>query len=351
MKKPRQEHLLESSTMKIIRWQNYQPCFDKIIKEVAGKDPDTPFDYSSFLRRCLKNDFLSEQEILGVSSGLIAFLEFLFYKAKGPYSPEFERTAEIIQDLFQSEPDLQNLINLNAADTLANMVLNKRGRLKFLISDRLELEIILSWWKKFGLAEISPAEVFEAVVAKPTIRDRLSGNDPLLIMRLLDVFPDYCDTINPLKIKREDLIERSGSITRPPSERRYHQLLTGCLKNGNNIWTLIRQEEKRILPMQVKRNRFLSYLVKNLHGNRCQICKLTGEVKDGPIEVHHIQPLSLEGKDTADNMLVTCFFHHQMIHDGNIVVQINSGKVVIRYNTKETSIPLNNEESYPQIIQ
>lgn len=314
--------------MRDVRWQDHEPCFMEVLCAIRSEQAN-PCDIPFALKECTKNSPYAKREILGVPSYLIAFLEFLFHKAQGPYSPDFEGIAGSIQTFFLNAPALTTLINHNAPDALANMVLNRRGRLKLLISDQVELGTILEWWTRFGLIPVSQKEVFEAILNKPTIRDRIRQGDPLLILRLMDVFPGYTGIINPKGVAREAIVNAAGTITRPPSERRYHQLYAAYKREGRNIRSLIREEEQRILPMQMRRNRFLAYLVKSLHENTCQICSLRGKKTEGPVEVHHIIPLSQQGKDRADNMLVTCTTHHQAIHAGIITIRVEDGSVKI----------------------
>ncbi|HOW05687.1 HNH endonuclease signature motif containing protein [Methanospirillum hungatei] len=328
--------------MKPVHWRDCIPCFDALTEKIKIGVLITGSDIQTAIQRCTAGHAGSDDLVLGVPSSSIAYLEYLFYQAGGPYSPDFEWIAIIIQIFFRSNPDLQHLINLNAADALANMVLNKRGRLKFLISDQVELWIILEWWERFGLIPVSGRQVLDAILNKPTIKDRIENGDPLLIMRLLDVFPEYADEINPCGYDRETLLSHAGTITKPPSERRYHHVFITAQKAGRDIHSLIQEEERRILPMQTKRNRYLAYLVKNLHGNCCQICSVMGEETTGPVEVHHIIPLSEQGKDLAENMLTLCVPHHQAVHAGTIIVKKEDETVIIQTRDKTWSLPPNN---------
>lgn len=325
--------------MKPLRWRNYISCFDLIARrirdgELAGGD------IQDAVKACTADDPRSKQHALGVPSASVAFLEYLFLEAGGPYSPGFEWIAEVIQIVFSNDPNLRHLIDLNASDALANMILNKRGRLKFLISDQVELCSILEWWVRFGLLPVTPRQVFDAILNKPTIRDRIQKGDPLLILRLLDVFPEYADEVNPAGYSRESLITAAGTITKPPSERRYHHLYTAAQNAGRDIHSLIREEEQRILPMQMRRNRYLSYLVRILHGNVCQICAARGEETRGPVEVHHIVPLSMHGKDLAENMITLCVHHHQAVHSGAIIVSREDETLIIRENEGTWTLPV-----------
>jgi len=328
--------------MKPVHWRDCIPCFDSLTEKIKIGELVTGSDIRTAIQRCTAGHAKSDDLVLGFPSSSIAYLEYLFHRAEGPYSPDFGCIAMIIQIFFKSNPDLQNLINLNAADALANMVLNKRGRLKFLISDQVELGIILEWWERFGLIPVSNRQVLDAILNKPTIRDRIENGDPLLIIRLLDVFPENEEEVNPYGQERDVLIRAAGTITKPPSERRYHHVFMKAQKAGRDIHSLIHEEERRILPIQTKRNRYLAYLVKNLHGNCCQICSAMGEKTTGPVEVHHIIPLSRQGKDLAENMLTLCVPHHQAVHAGSIIVKKEDETVIIQTRDKTWSLPPNN---------
>lgn len=324
-----------------MRWQDHVNCFETVLNSSKSCEIQPEYGAHIAIKECTKHDPLSEQTILGAPSYSIAFLEFLFHKAQGPYSSDFEWIAEIIRIHFHIYPELQNLINLNAADALANMVLNRRGKLKFLICDQIELGIILEWWVKFGLVPITAKNVFDAILSKPTIQDRLRREDPLLLLRLLDVFPEQSGSINPKNLSKESLIQAARTITHPPSERRYHQIYSAYVKAGGDLLSIIKKEEMRILPMQTRRNRFLAYLVKQYYHNTCQICSATGEDLKKPVEVHHIIPLSKQGEDCAHNMIVTCIPHHRAIHDG--IISLSTVKDTILINTPEKSYYITQE--------
>ncbi|WP_373839310.1 HNH endonuclease [Methanospirillum sp.] len=327
--------------MKSMHWRDFHRCFDAVAKKIRADDIKGDAEIQGALDGCTAGHILSDKDVLRVPANLVSFLEYLFHQAEGPYSPDFEWNAEVIRILFTSFPGLQNLINLNAADALANMVLNKRGRLKFLVSDQAELLIILEWWRRFGLIQLSSREVFDALIEKPTIKDRIESGDPLLIIRLLDVFPDYDKEVNPKGYDYETLMQAAGAVTGPPSERRYHRLYTTALKSGKDIYSLICEEERRILPMQMRRNRFLAYLVKNLHDNTCQVCSAMGEMTNGPVEVHHIVPLSMNGRDKAENMLTICPRHHRAVHAGEIILDKTNENIKISYSGETWTISVN----------
>jgi len=324
--------------MKGLNWRRYQECFERLADGMQSGSISGPQAFNVDLSECTDGDPASSQSFLGVSSSLIAYLEYLFWRADGPYFHGFESYALLIQALFSWFPDLRSLIDHNAPDALGNMVLNRRGRLKFSIADQAELGIILDWWERFHLLPVSPRQVLDAILQKSTIQDRIVQGDPRLILRLIDVFPEFAEEVNPENIPREELIVSSGAITPPPSERRYRRILEQYLDAGGDLGSLIREEERRILPMQMRRNRFLAYLVRQEQKNTCQICKVRGEITCGSVAVHHIVPLSLKGKDRADNMLVTCAPHHAAIHAGEIVLTIRNGNLLVRCTDGEWEI-------------
>lgn len=324
--------------MQGVNWRRHQECFEEIADSMQRGFISSPQALNDALSGCTAGDPASSRSFLGVSSFLIAYLEYLFWKADGPYFHGFEEYALLIQTLFSWFPELRSLIDHNAPDALGNMILNRRGRLKFSIADQAELGIILDWWRRFHLLPVTPRQVLDAILGKSTIRDRIEQGDPRLILRLIDVFPEFEEDINPENIPRDELIVSSGAITPPPSERRYRRILEQYLDSGGDIRSLIGEEERRILPMQMKRNRFLAFLVRQEQKNTCQICKVRGEVSRGPVAVHHIVPLSLQGKDRADNMLVTCAPHHAAIHAGEIVLTIRNGDLLVRCTDGEWEI-------------
>lgn len=324
--------------MQGVNWRRYQECFEEIADDMQSGSITSPQVLTDALGECTARDPAASRSFLGVSSSLIAYLEYLFWRADGPYFHGFIDCALLIQTLFSWFPDLRSLIDYNAPDALGNMILNRRGRLKFSIADQAELGYILDWWDRFHLLPVTPREVLDAILKKSTIRDRIQQGDPRLILRLIDVFPEFEEEINPKNIPREDLILSAGLVTPPPSERRYRRILEQYLDSGGDIRSLIGEEERRILPMQMKRNRFLAFLVRQEQKNTCQICKVRGEVSRGPVAVHHIIPLSHQGKDQADNMLVTCAPHHAAIHAGEIVLTIRNGNLLVRCTDGEWEI-------------
>ena len=315
--------------MVCLNWRRYSDELGDLANDLRVLQHSDPTWVITELHEICRDDPAGLQTRLGADVCLIAFLEFLFFKAEGPFSPPFVPYAEVIRIVFASSDPLRSLLNHNAADAIGNMVLNKRGRLKFAIADYLELMILLDWWVRFGLVPVSQREVFDAVKIKSTIPNRIASRDPGLILRLLEVFPAYQSEFCPADLTKDDLIHQQTDVRPLPSQRRYHQLYEQMIHEGRDLVEVIGEEENRILPMQIKRNTFLGFLVRQLHQETCQICSLLEERYPDPvITVHHITPLSEGGKDIAKNMLVTCRYHHQAIHAGEIPVKMRADTLI-----------------------
>lgn len=71
--------------------------------------------------------------------------------------------------------------------------------------------------------------------------------------------------------------------------------------------------------------------LKELYGNRCQVCGDALETSSGSLhsEAHHIRPLHEGGSDTPDNIVILCPRHHAEIDYGSIRVD-ESGAIVGR---------------------
>jgi len=306
-----------------LNWRKYQKQFKDLSDEILYQQNHSDTSLLPRLQEICHDDPASDLLILGAEAPLLAYLEYLFARAEGPYSPSFISYSRLITQVFRLSLPLRTLLDLNAADAIGNMILNRRGRLKFAVADELELSLLLEQWPIFGLRPVTDRQVFDAILQKSDINHRISSGDPDLLVRLLEVFPQYQSEFIPSGKTREELIAARQDRSPLPSQRRYHRLYTRLLEQGYDIRQMIREEEQRILPIQMRRNTFLSFLVKQLHKGVCQICAVKDQshhADDSPITVHHIIPLSDGGADTARNMLVVCMNHHQAIHDGKIGV-------------------------------
>jgi len=311
-----------------MNWRAHADSFSRATEKILNARE--PVDLSGLLQE----EGVSDGEtILGVPEAQISYLEFLFFQAEGPYSPSFQRIAPAISLLFSASEPLRTLLNLNAADAIGNMILNKRGRLKFAIADHLELILVLDWWSRFGLLPVCPRDIFDAILKKTTIAERIEKRDPVLLLRLAEVFPAYWRERAP-DCSFDELRENLGKITPLPSHRRYHALYKQIRAQNRDLLSVIREEEERILPMEERRNHYLAYLVRKYLGDSCQICGCTSD-----ITIHHIIPLSKQGYDRAENMMAVCRRHHDEIHAGKIQVEKIGTEIRVRSDTKEDIIP------------
>lgn len=333
-----------------LNWHRYCLQFHHLATELTEDQYSDPACLTADLHQICMDDPACDELILGVESFRIAFLEYLFAQAEGPFSGKFPEYARAIRTLVDSSEPLQHLLSFNAPDAIGNMVLNKRGRLKFLIADHLELMMLLEWWPRLGLEPVTEREVLDAILKKPYIQHRLTSGDPGLLLRLLEVFPTYQKEFWKQQESREDLSARLATLTPPPSYRRYHRLYTSFLKEGTDLREIIRQEEERILPLQQSRNTFLAYLVRKFHNDTCQVCKVCGTGhEDRDITVHHIIPLSRGGEDRAWNMLVVCRSHHHAIHESHIHVSVDD-TIHIRCDSRTYHInPAFSRPSFPSL--
>ncbi|OHW61365.1 HNH endonuclease [Andreesenia angusta] len=87
------------------------------------------------------------------------------------------------------------------------------------------------------------------------------------------------------------------------------------------------KEEKTVYLF--KRNNVLADDLKRRYDNTCQICgeRLSLRHNKSYSEVHHIQPLSLDGPDIPENMIVLCPNHHKLFDRGSITINIYDNKV------------------------
>lgn len=119
-----------------------------------------------------------------------------------------------------------------------------------------------------------------------------------------------------------------------------------------------------------KRNRKIVEELKNLYGNRCQVCgeyiDMGKEVKYS--EVHHIHPIGKEhnGVDNKYNMIVLCPNHHKMFDLGILAINpvdcesiihidknniLNNKKIEFKHLVDETNIRYHYEHIYLNLIK
>lgn len=91
--------------------------------------------------------------------------------------------------------------------------------------------------------------------------------------------------------------------------------------------------EEKLLYL-VKRYRNIVNKKKEEYGCRCQICGLTFPMDNGNYycEAHHIIPLSENGSQDSENIIILCANHHRMFHYAKNSIDIreeNGEKTII----------------------
>ena len=252
--------------------------------------------------------FDEDYKELDVDVRLIVLIEFCFFKAGGPYSRRFEYFSEIIFRIIALYPELQKILNGKAVELISKMVLNEKSSLKYKISDNYELRIVLNMWKKMGLKPISIESVFNTVMQKMSVILDLKEKNIYLLALLKKVFPYY------EKYYLSKQIDLSKGI-HEQEKKRFDNLIIEYKNQNLSLNDIIQKENLRDIPTEIKRNNFLSYLLKKKHKFRCQICQLTkSKSKTHNFESHHIVPLEQGGADHSSNMIVLCKKHHNEAH-------------------------------------
>jgi len=98
--------------------------------------------------------------------------------------------------------------------------------------------------------------------------------------------------------------------------------------------TVIRKEPRRVLIPEHEefyRDQLLAESLKSVYDHRCQICGMNFRIKyDEPFaETHHIRPLSEDGLDVGENIVVICPNHHRIIH--KTVPAFDRSRLLYRY--------------------
>ena len=282
------------------------------------------------IKERLASLFGPAKKILGVDARLRAFLEFLFMKSQGPYSPYFMKYSHIILMIIRRSRPLRHNLNESGAHTIGNMILNGRGHWKFVISDFNELSSILEFWLQCGLHPQTPRTIFDAILNKNEIRFRIERLDGTLLVRLANIFPMFENEIFPPDMDINCLRKKEPE----PFKKYYLNIIQDYYSQGKSIDDIIDRENQRSGETLVYRNQFLTFLVKTRHNFQCQICA-AGDPAADPlgIEVHHIIRLADRGKDHSGNMIVTCDYHHKQIHNGKIIIEKeNEDILAIRSN-------------------
>ena len=275
--------------------------------------------------------FDEDYKELDVDVRIIVLIEFCFFKAGGPYSRRFEYFSEIIFRIIALYPELQKILNGKAVELISKMVLNEKSSLKFKISDNYELRIVLNMWKKMGLKPISIESVFNTVMQKRSVILDLKEKNIYLLALLKKVFPYY------EKYYLSKQIDLSKGI-HEQEKKRFDNLIIEYKNQNLSLNDIIQKENLRDMPTEIKRNNFLSYLLKKKHKFRCQICQLTkSKSKTHNFESHHIVPLEQGGTDHSSNMIVLCKKHHNEAHSGTLEITCKKN-LTIKYKRKQFGI-------------
>jgi hypothetical protein len=288
------------------------------LQELADDILEQRITSSNEIRKRLDGIFGQSQPFDNIDSRCLAFLEFLFSRSRGPYSPEFGKYSEIIRVIVLRSRALRMLLDHSGAHALGNMVLHGRGRLKFIISDSNELGCVLDFWESCGLEKQTPDSVFQAILMKKGVLDRINNKDARLLARLSAVFPVFMEEFIPDQLD----ISPVSKPAETPFRSYYEEVIRKYQEQGKTIDDLIAMANQQDRNPLERRNSFLTYLVKKKHFFQCQICTAKNPAKKSPpVQVHHIVPLSRNGEDHSGNMIVVCDFHHRKIHEGHITVE------------------------------
>ncbi len=308
-------------------WKNHIKKLDKLTTEIYESKNFSRVNLIDRLAEIFDEDYKE----LDVDVRIIVLIEFCFFKAGGPYSRRFGYFSEILCRIIALYPELQKILNGRAVDLITKMVLNEKSGLKFKIFDNYELRIVLDLWKKMGLKPISIESVFNAVMQKRSVILDLKEKNSYLLALLKKVFPFYEKYYLPNQI---DLNKGSYEQER----KRFDNLIIEYKNRNLSLNDIIQKENSRDMPTEIKRNNFLSYLLKKKHKFRCQICQLTkSKSKTHYFEAHHIVPLGQGGANHSSNMIVLCKKHHNEAHSGTLEI-ICKKNLTIKYKRKQFGI-------------
>ena len=308
-------------------WKNQIKKLDKLVTEIYESKNCSRTNLIDRLAEIFDESYKE----IDVDIRIIVLIEYCFFKADGPYSQKFEYFSEIILKIISIFPEVQKILNRRADDSIAMMVLNEKSGLKFRIYDNYELRIVLDLWKKMGLKPRSIESVFNAVMQKRSVTLDLKIKNIYLLALLKQVFPFY------EKYYLSNKIDLSKGIYEQ-EKKRFDNLIIEYKKHNLSLNDIIQKENLRVMPTEIKKNNFLSYLLKKKHKFRCQICQLTkSKSKTHYFESHHIVPLEQGGTDHSSNMIVLCKKHHNEAHSGTLEISCKKN-LTIKYKRKQFGI-------------
>lgn len=109
-------------------------------------------------------------------------------------------------------------------------------------------------------------------------------------------------------------------------------------------------DRKDVVASRIIRDSTLSYRLKSMHSNLCQLCGITLDMPGGQkySEAHHIKPLGKphNGPDVIENMLCLCPNHHALIDYGAIKIDTNSMRKIAGHNISDEFVQYHNASIY-----
>ena len=175
---------------------NWKPNVNKLTKLSLEIYKDQEFTRDVLIQK-LSLIFTDFRLIENTDNRTIAFLEFCFYMADGPYSRKFTFFVLVLRKVFAVYPPLRKLINKTGDAAIANMTLGAIGALKFEISDLYELKRVLWAWEKMGLRRSTISSVFYVVKNKYKVKRAISRKSLFILARLKAIFPMYQKSFLP----------------------------------------------------------------------------------------------------------------------------------------------------------
>ncbi|MHA1150730.1 MAG: HNH endonuclease signature motif containing protein [Promethearchaeota archaeon] len=315
-----------------IKWK---PEIKKLSKLALNLYKDSALTYETYIKG-LTEIFPESSLVKNTDTRSIAFLEFCFFMADGPYSRKFKFFILVLRKIFRIDPNLKRLISKTGSRAIANMALGAKGNLVFQISDQYELEIVLWAWKKMGLKIETIRSVYNAIIRKKNVKRGIQEQRLFLLARLRSIFPMY----------KRSFIKTKTNLNQALYEHyraRFDIIIKSYEKKGYSISEMLQEENKRILPVGVKRNNLLAYLVKKAKDFQCQLCSHLQftPTRSYEIQVHHITPLSQGGGDTSHNMIVLCEKHHDEAHQGRLTLFCSDKYIIAKYKGKQIQLAFN----------
>ncbi len=104
----------------------------------------------------------------------------------------------------------------------------------------------------------------------------------------------------------------------------------------------LKNEKQEIVIQRIKRFQDIVVQTKNKYNNCCQFenCGFTFKKHDGSLysEAHHLLPLSKEGSQAVDNIVILCPNHHRMLHYADVRIE--------DFENNRRTVKINGESCY-----